>query len=190
MSVNPEDLSVTIPWNGEAPFSDNFFYVDKHGFNHQITIRAETGATLLRNVEAAVENLLKRDALPRARGQQPPPNAPETQQASSGAAQSSAPTVPTPPVAQHPDGPLTFEAESLVGSTSQGKTYWKVQGGQFKKFGVTVWPEVLTAAGFNMELLNPAENYNLLGYTATYLLNAEKSTVDKVVPDKVVKLTR
>ena len=179
-------------WNGDAPFSDNFHWVDTDGFRHQITVRANTGAQLLERIDAARTNLLKRGATPS--GQSAPPQAAHVREAYSdapGQAQLPAPTpgVPPPAAAQH-EGPLSFEAESLVGSTSEGKTYWKVRGGMFKKFGVTIWPEVLTKAGFDVEELNPATPYNLIGYTATYLLNAEKSTPEKEVPDKVVSLIK
>ena len=173
-------------WNGDAPFSDNFHWVDTDGFRHQITVRANTGAQLLERIDAARTNLMKRGATPS--GQSSPPT---THQEAPGQAQSAPPTVTTPPeaAAQH-EGSLSFEAESLVGSTSEGKTYWKVKGGKFIKFGVTIWPEVLKAAGFDADILNPAMTYDLTGYTATYLLNAEKSRPEKEVPDKVVKLTK
>ena len=178
-------------WNGDAPFSDNFHWVDTDDFRHQITVRANTGAQLLERIDAARTNLLKRGATPS--GQSSPPQAAHN---GSGQAQSAPPTLRViAATAAHPEGAgashegsLSFEAESLVGSTSEGKTYWKVRGGMFKKFGVTIWPEVLTKAGFDMEELNPATSYNLIGYTATYLLNAEKSTPEKEVPDKVVAL--
>ena len=91
-------MTEQAPWNGDAPFSDNFYYTDEHGFNHQISIRAETGALLLKRIEAAVENLLKRGVTPKPVGQQattPPPPASALREAYSdapGQAQSPAPT--------------------------------------------------------------------------------------------------
>ena len=68
-------------WNGDAPFSDNFHWVDMDGFRHQITVRANTGAQLLERIDAARTNLMKRGATPS--GQSAPPTnggAPEIEQ--------------------------------------------------------------------------------------------------------------
>ena len=68
-------------WNGDAPFSDNFHWVDTDGFRHQITVRANTGAQLLERIDAARTNLIKRGATPS--GQSAPPTnggAPEIEQ--------------------------------------------------------------------------------------------------------------
>lgn len=72
----------------------------------------------------------------------------------------------------------SFTAELLAATVDKGKTYWKVQGGVFSKFGVTVWPEVLAAAGFGD--LNPMQTYDLTGYTAVYVLN-EEGKAQKVI---------
>jgi hypothetical protein len=72
----------------------------------------------------------------------------------------------------------------LVGSTSGDKVYWKVQGGQFSQYGVTVWPEVLEAAGLSGVLEHPPQEYDLAGYTAYYTLN------DEGKPKKVVNLAK
>lgn len=85
--------------------------------------------------------------------------------------------------AVHPatSGPTqSFTAESLSATMDKGKTYWKVQGGMFSKFGVTVWPEVLAGAGFETEQMNPAKVYDLTGYTAVYVLN-EEGKAQKVI---------
>lgn len=70
-----------------------------------------------------------------------------------------------------PDG--SFAASEMICTVSEGKTYWKVKGGQFTKFGVTIWPEVLRAAGFDPDTLNPMKPVSLAGYTAHYVLNEE-----------------
>ena len=181
----------------EARASLNFFGITRKGWNVQFTLRDEDEAALMDRFAAFVLKLEESHVVPKPVGQQvttPPPPASALREAYSdapGQAQSPPPTssVPPPAAAQH-EGSLSFEAESLVGSTSEGKTYWKVRGGMFKKFGVTIWPEVLKAAGFDADILNPAMTYDLTGYTATCLLNAEKSRPEKEVPDKVVKLTK
>ena len=65
-------------WNGDAPFSDNFHWVDTDGFRHQITVRANTGAQLLERIDAARTNLMKRGATPS--GQSANGGAPEIEQ--------------------------------------------------------------------------------------------------------------
>jgi len=78
-----------------------------------------------------------------------------------------------------------FEAVELVGSSTGGKNYWKVKGGRFTKFGVTIWPEALKAAGFAVDKLDVSKTYRLDGYVA-YYITTEKD--GKVVPDKVIAL--
>src|SRR3990167_10247920 len=60
-----------VPWNGEAPFSDNFYYVDQYGFNHQITVRAVSGKELLTRIEFMTKFLYDNKRTPKAVGQQP-----------------------------------------------------------------------------------------------------------------------
>lgn len=86
-----------------------------------------------------------------------------------------------PPVAGgQPAGDLTFEAKTLEGERKKGKNYWKVKGGKFSRHGVTIWEEVLTAAGFVFEALNPDEVYSLAGYVAHYELDPESGNPKKV----------
>ncbi len=88
-----------------------------------------------------------------------------------------------PPVASgNGNEDLTFKADKLVGSKSEGKVYWKVKGPRFHKYGVTVWPEVLEETGFNLDELNPDDTYDLTDYTAHYINNDDGN------PQKVVKL--
>jgi hypothetical protein len=61
-----------VSWNGEAPFSDNFYYVDRYGFNHQMTVRAATGKELLTRVEFMTKFLSENGRTPKPVGQQPP----------------------------------------------------------------------------------------------------------------------
>ena len=73
---------------------------------------------------------------------------------------------------------LVFMAESLVATVHEGKSYFKVRGGRFSKFGVTIWPEVLEAAG--LKNLDPMKAYDMHGYTAEYVLK-EDGKADKVI---------
>lgn len=79
--------------------------------------------------------------------------------------------------------PKSFTAESLVVSMANGKYYHKVMGGPFKKFGVSVWPEVLEACG--LDVSDPTKLPNIAGYFAAYI---EKEKDGKFVPDKIVRL--
>lgn len=82
------------------------------------------------------------------------------------------------PKSPAPVDALTFKAETLEITIKGDKTYYKVKGGKFAKFGVTIWPEVLQAAGFDLDTL--AGITNLTGYTAHYVLN-EKGDPNKVI---------
>jgi hypothetical protein len=79
--------------------------------------------------------------------------------------------------------PLTFETEHLVCEIRNDKQYFKIKGGMFRAYGVTVWPEVLTQAGIPVAKLEGKE-YSIPGYVAEYVLN------DKGKPSKVVKLEK
>lgn len=81
---------------------------------------------------------------------------------------------------QLPADALTFKAENLVKSTEGDKTYYKVKGGKFAQYGVTIWPEALAEAGFDLDTLTGVTP--LTGYMAHYILN------DKGKPAKVVGL--
>ncbi len=81
-----------------------------------------------------------------------------------------------------PQGEQSFAASQLVGSVADGKAYWKVKGGQFTKFGVTVWPEVLQASGFDLNGLVAGSSYSLEGRTAYYVCKADGK------PDKVTRI--
>lgn len=77
----------------------------------------------------------------------------------------------------------TFMAEHLAVNIANGKKYFKVKGGQWSKYGVTVWDEVLVKAGIPTGKLE-AQEYNLKDYKATYVLKADGK------PDKVILLEK
>lgn len=82
----------------------------------------------------------------------------------------------------NPAEALSFPAELLVASMHEGKTYWKVKGAQFTRYGVTIWPEVMKAAGFDADALDIHQQYSLAGFHALYALN------DNGQPSKVTAL--
>jgi len=52
-----------------------------------------------------------------------------------------------------------FTAETLnVGMDDNGKPVYKIRGGPFTKFGVRVWPEVMSLIGVEIEDLKPGPN--------------------------------
>lgn len=83
-----------------------------------------------------------------------------------------------------PGEEASFTAETITATVDDGKAYWKVKGGPFTKFGVTVWPEVLGPAGFDVDQLNPLKPVNINGWTAYYLMKPNGQ------PKKVVRLVR
>ena len=157
----------------EAPRSVNFYGVSTKGWNLQFTIRSVDNESLLKELGDLINRVEALGVVPKAVGQQPSNVSHDT-------APPPPPTSAPPPV--HEVAYDTFEAAELEGSTRGDKTYWKVKGGKFSKYGVTIWPEVLEEAGFNVNDLDPATVYSLAGYTARYV------TKEDGKPDKVIKL--
>ena len=106
-----------------------------------------------------------------------------------------APVAKTAPVAQPAQQPtpqsgdLTFPVETLSVEVKGGKRYVKAKGGNFKVYGVNVWPEVLALPPleWDLETLDGADYNAPAGLTAIYV---EKEIVGKQgepkwVPDKV-----
>lgn len=90
------------------------------------------------------------------------------------------------PVAVTPQAQQTtaiFPAATMTATVTDGKTYWKVKGGRFGKWGVTIWTETLDASGFAH--LDPLKSYDLSadGWKAEYVEKDGK-------PDKVIRLFR
>lgn len=73
----------------------------------------------------------------------------------------------------------TFTADRLSVETKDGKTYYKVIGTPFTKYGVNVWPEVLEAAGID-------GTANIAGWRADYVTKVTDK--GQTVPAKVVRL--
>ena len=157
----------------ESPSCVNFKGVTKNGWLCQWTLRDFDEGTLLERQGKFIERLTEGGVVPHGKPVAPPEG--------NGKPASLPPAQPER-VPDEEQGTQTFDAELLIGSTSGDKVYWKVQGGQFSKYGVTIWPEVLEAAGITN--LDPAQTYNLAGYTAYYVLK------DTGKPDKVVNLAK
>lgn len=81
-----------------------------------------------------------------------------------------------------------FPVESIQLASGGEHPRWVVKGGNFKKFGVTCWPEVLEAAGILSKLDPLKENTPSGSWVAKYI---EKAGEDgNMKPDKVVELVR
>jgi hypothetical protein len=81
-----------------------------------------------------------------------------------------------------PTGPASFLVDSITATVSDGKAYWRVKGGEFQKWGVIVYEEVLAAAGLGE--LNPLKPFSEPGLIAYYSLK------DDGKPKKVTRLER
>ena len=180
----------------EAPASLNVKVVDPRGFDVMITLRDYTGKDLLVKWRGMSKYLLDNGYTPTnaPRPAAPPQAPPEPTPAEIEAelnpemAAASQPQAAQagPPVA----GGQSFMADKLTANTTGGSTYWKVRGGRFSKFGVTIWPEVLQAAQQVGLILggqgepDPALEYPLNGWIAYY------SITDEGKPQKVTLLAQ
>jgi len=94
--------------------------------------------------------------------------------------------IPQPPAAQvqAPQQPaeLSFISQKLICEIKNNKHYFKITGGRWPKYGVTIWDEVLVAAGINPNL--EGQTYDFAGYKATYTLKANGD------PEKIIKLEK
>jgi hypothetical protein len=82
----------------------------------------------------------------------------------------------------------TFPVESIKLAAGGDHPRWVVKGGNFKKFGVTCWPETLEAAGI-AEKLDPLKDNKPHGrWVARY--NERQNDEGRWVPDKVVELVK
>jgi hypothetical protein len=183
----------------EAPASLNFYGVTTKGWNVQFTLRDADEMNLVMRF-ADFTKLLeeKYHVTPKAVGQQPQPAPadfkpaaaplPATTSQPAPAVAPAAPAIVPAPATQA--NLLEYDAVKLMGSMYKGKPYWKVLGGQYSKFGVTVWPEVLEAAGIAMSTLDVSnENgYSLAGFKARYQMGPNEK--GEMKPDKVYELVR
>jgi hypothetical protein len=76
-----------------------------------------------------------------------------------------------------------YDTEKLLVTITNGKKYYRVKGGMWMKYGVTVWDEVLVKAGIPVGQLEGKE-YDLKGYKATFIRKADGK------PDKVTNLEK
>ena len=174
------EKKVVLP---EAPASVTIKAVSAKGFDMMFTLRdADETALLARLVEyfKKLENEFNIQPT-----RKPKPNG--------NGSQNTVPPQPTgapQPVAPQPTGEplidamdLYFAAETMEATVTAGKQpLWKVKGGKFTEYGVTIWPEVLEAA--NLGGQDVSQVISLVGYLAYYELNENGN------PKKVVNLSK
>ena len=157
----------------EAPASINFYGVTGKGWNIQITLRDADEYNLMERFGKLTVWLDEHHVTPKPVGAQPgapkaepAPAQPEAEKANLGIG--------------HYDG--IFDANELTCKIEDGQTYWKVRGGQFTKYGITVWPEVFKATGLEFDPMKAP--YSLAGWKAAYIVG------DEGKPKKVIALLK
>ncbi len=85
----------------------------------------------------------------------------------------------------------SFEAETMVGSMHEGEDRWKIKGGRYKRWGVTIYEEVIKQAfrdGVFWDIeegaLDVRQTYDMTGVRAYYEINEQEN------PTKVTRLER
>lgn len=68
------------------------------------------------------------------------------------------PTMKAPTASGSARETVSFTGDSILKESKDGAAYFKIKGGEYKKFGVRVWPEVLKRAGINGDLLTFGEH--------------------------------
>ena len=74
------DVTPTPIISTEAPASWNTRYIDAAGFDCQLTLRAQSGAELLKKAQAAINALVEAGCTPAGYRPTPPPAAPQAPQ--------------------------------------------------------------------------------------------------------------
>lgn len=166
----------------EAPASWNIKY-RVNGLEEMLTLRGDSYAAIVADVDRAREYVAthsdKRGELPKVEA----PSLPNPM--NDGGDDPFSGSDAKPAQASGVSNDNSFTAEKLTGTVAEGKTYWKVKGGRFSQYGVTIWPEALQAAGIDSAKLDPLKEYpQVNGMIAHYELN------DKGKPSKVIKLAK
>lgn len=160
--------------HAEAPLSATARFVDQAGASWLFTVRegatGEAMANFVGNLSKVSNYLIKQGFKPEGDGYSSRASAP---------AQSSPSPAPTS-TSNNGNGQEgfgdrgTFEAEEMVASVHGGKTYWKIKGGPFAKYGITIWPEVMEEQlSLNADSLDVSKSYDLRGWTAEWEQSGE-----------------
>ena len=163
--------------HAEAPISLNFVLTRKDGMSVQFTLReglqADDAVKLFGVMQHMIDTALAKGwTVPGGKATAAVQVIPMSAQAA-----------PAAPQSEHPridNSALSFPVSTLGVTIDNGKTYFKAKGGRFEKFGVTVWPEVLAAAG--LDVSNLPQKW--AGWTAYYSVKEDGK------PEKVTKLEK
>jgi len=170
----------------ESPFSVTFRMTDGYGCDVQVTMRDGVTKEIVKQVFEARKEFVE---LAVGHGWQftaASKPAPQAAPASNGQPPAAQPQAAPPPGAVAGGGFASaasdvFDAETLVGSITEGKPTWKVKGGRFSQWGVTIYPEAIAAAGLGVE---PGKTYSLAGWRAHYVMKPDGK------PQKVTQLEK
>jgi hypothetical protein len=171
---NPEQASTNFYWTYET---------QSQVFNLQTTIR---GILSFDQIQAHIKSALEATAHIHSLGGQ-------AKQVGRNAYETPAP-LPEPIVTEMVNKPAEekgvvktqsdiYDTEKLLVTITNGKKYYRVKGGMWMKYGVTIWDEVLVKAGIPTGKLEGKE-YDLKGYKATFIRKADGK------PDKVTILEK
>lgn len=101
------------------------------------------------------------------------------------------PTAPAAGVGQGAsNGGGQFITETIEASKHKGRLSFKVKGGRYSNFGVTVWPEVMAAHGFKESDYPIGEEVKFPGHTAIFTFKEATEEGKPPNPDKIVRFIR
>jgi hypothetical protein len=184
---NPEQASTNFYWK----------YLTETGeFNLQTTIRGilafEQIQAHINSELAAVAYVVQLGGQAKQVGKQPEKPAEPLPQSTQTIIATPMPVEPepiyVPPEEQKADEEFVFDTEELECTLTNNKQYFHIKGGPWKKYGVTVWGEVLTPIlaqlGTSPAQLEGGKPYKFVGYKAYYIKKADGN------PKKVVRLEK
>jgi len=133
----------------EAPASVNFRAYTKTGWQLQITLRDDSESNLLERMGNTIAAITERGMTPNSN------NGSSTTSATQQPAQLQPATIA--PVLHNGFADFSFNAEILRVSVDGGKKRFKVLGEQFSQYGIVIYDEILKAAGYEPDNLEPKD---------------------------------
>lgn len=163
----------------EARGSWNGYYRSVEGNKDQFTLRqadAEHDAAFITRIKSFQKALIENGWKPWAQESAPAPSNEKTGAQAEGNAD------------PETRSGKSFDVETIKLAAGGDNPRWVVKGGNFKKFGVTCWPETLEAAGI-MSKLDPLKDNKPTGEWIAHYTERQNEE-GRWVPDKVTKLVR
>jgi hypothetical protein len=138
---------------------NSFIDIDINGENVRFQVTSRYGATpekIVKTTKAEIDAyILLRQEYPRTLIAPPAPSEPKYVNVDGGGNETA--------------DSKTFTVERISIKIEDGHHYYKVMGGKFSKYGCTVWPEVLEAAGLKIDHATGQMNASVNGWTAEYV---------------------